>query len=966
MKAPPPHLVRTPGQLEKFPESFIEEIDDILIQPEWFNAWEGYFKEELSVGTEYERLIQTTMAEFKDRVVPQMIGQWLFVLENACKLARLKKMKDWPKFVKAYQVLIAKLILSDAYALFTHHEKEDRTFLEGLALWAGHDYSSAKGQDIAYWAEEYRRLILRKGTTADVLTYHQWSNRIRVVLQGPRAHRELAQIVVYSTKCMGKGNSLYVPQNLMAKIQQRGGTGYVDLPDYFGKYCSPPKEKLRARSSSLPTEDLLEPDIPLSEKVLEPRARRPARAISPSTGLGGLDTSRLDPEKLKEGVGKPQREPLTPQEGSSGERPQGTKVARRQSWSDMVEADEAEAARAKAEIARARAEWEATKQTITGGSLNPISKQPVELPSQLVQKTLAAVHEEEGEPARRMVKRDDKGAAGERNDRATPERQIGESQATTDEESLKEQFNINPVPAKAVEVEPQVEEGPGRAKDAREDAVLKKQGEAEGGQVEEEEGETMEGLEEERPAKSKGDKSAGIHRVDKRERGEKEKVKKEKRDKKKKDKKKKKGQKGEREKSGSKESSLGKETAKKGGPDAAMKMALEILDSLVQAGVVRALRITRGEKEEKDSDSTTADEEEGEDEEREQAKKESAQEREKGYGHIFKGGTRTKNTRRMTAGSARRKQPPTGEPPAVSSRETTPEVEEEGGTESNEERRIERLKVTNAQLDEELRLKKFRIAEKEKRLQEEREEAALVLQEQRAVEEELPEGVEKVTTETVDEVRGFGECEGTAKEGEEGEGDALKDERTEAREELEEEGEPTGLKGEHAGERERIVEESEDEVMEEGQAPEPEYQTIEMMKLLMGAQRRERREKTGVKILERKLLNEDRDIQLPDAPSPAPAEMMETEEPATESQDRFQGRETWDVTFKVGDKVRIEQMMQNGQGEMEEPIETEFSVKRFFDIMETWPPNIRSFKFQIDAIPPLLKKVLKEGVKHAQ
>jgi hypothetical protein len=105
---------------------------------------------------------------------------------------------------------------------------------------------------------------------------------------------------------------------------------------------------------------------------------------------------------------------------------------------------------------------------------------------------------------------------------------------------------------------------------------------------------------------------------------------------------------------------------------------------------------------------------------------------------------------------------------------------------------------------------------------------------------------------------------------------------------------------------------------------------------------------------------------LPDAPPPTPTEIMETEEPARESQDRFQGRETWDVAFKVGDKVRIEQMMQNAQGEMEEPIETEFLVKRFFDIMETWPPNIRSFKFQNDEIPPLLKKVLKEGVKHAQ
>jgi hypothetical protein len=385
----------------------------------------------------------------------------------------------------------------------------------------------------------------------------------------------------------------------------------------------------------------------------------------------------------------------------------------------------------------------AKKKSITGGSLNPISKQPVELPSQLVQETLAAVHEEEGEPARKMVKRDDKGAAGVRNDRATPERQIGESQATTDEELLKEQFTIYPVPAKAVEGEPQVDEGPGRAKDAGEDAVLEKQGGAEGGQVEEEEGEPMEGLEEERPAESKGNKSAGSHGVDKRERGEKEKVIKEKRDKKKKDKKKKKkGQKGEREKSGSKESSLGEETARKGGPDAAMKMALEIPDPLVQAGVARALRLTRGEKEEKDNDSTTGDEEEGEDEEREQAKKESAQAREKGYGHTFEGGTRTKNTTRMTAGSARLKQPPTAEPPAVSSRETTPEVEEEGETESSEERRIERLKVTKAQLDEELRLKKTRIAEKEKRLQEEREEAAQVLREQWAVEEELPEGVE--------------------------------------------------------------------------------------------------------------------------------------------------------------------------------------------------------------------------------
>ena len=66
-------------------------------------------------------------------MVPQLIGQWLFALGNACKYARLKEMRNWPEMVKSYHALIAKLVLSEAYALFTHQEKEDRVFLEGLA-----------------------------------------------------------------------------------------------------------------------------------------------------------------------------------------------------------------------------------------------------------------------------------------------------------------------------------------------------------------------------------------------------------------------------------------------------------------------------------------------------------------------------------------------------------------------------------------------------------------------------------------------------------------------------------------------------------------------------------------------------------------------------------------------------------------------------------------------------------------
>jgi hypothetical protein len=267
---------------------------------------------------------------------------------------------------------------------------------------------------------------------------------------------------------------------------------------------------------------------------------------------------------------------------------------------------------------------------------------------------------------------------------------------------------------------------------------------------------------------------------------------------------------------------------KKGGTDAAMKMALEIPDPLIQAGVARTLRLNRGETDSKDSDSTLGDEKEGEDEERGRAKKERAQEKEKCYGHVFGGGARTRQTARITAGSARLKQPPTEAAPTESSGKATPELEEGVGGESSEDRKIEGLKAIKAQLDEELRLKQIRIAEKERKFRLEREEAAQVVQEQRAIEKKLPEGVEQAAAEIGEEILGPGVGGKQANGGEEEEGDTLKSERANEREELEEEGEAEDLKGERAGERkglgdEQPGEEQNDEVVEEGQAPETEY-----------------------------------------------------------------------------------------------------------------------------------------------
>jgi hypothetical protein len=220
--SPGPPYARTPARkLEQFDGAFEEEMDAILIQPNWFEKWEEHFKEEIPEGAQFEEMVRRVMDKLRGRVVPQLIGQWLFALGNACKNARSKRMRAWEQFVEAYHVLIARLIMSDAYAIFTNSLMEDRIYLEGLALWAGHDYSSTKGRDISHWADEYRRLIMKK--LCSMRTYLQWSTSVHRVLHGERALRELAQIVDYSTKCMGKEKALYVPDAMEQRIQRAGG-----------------------------------------------------------------------------------------------------------------------------------------------------------------------------------------------------------------------------------------------------------------------------------------------------------------------------------------------------------------------------------------------------------------------------------------------------------------------------------------------------------------------------------------------------------------------------------------------------------------------------------------------------------------------------------------------------------------------------------------------------------------------
>jgi hypothetical protein len=95
-------------------------------------------------------------------------------------------------------------------------------------------------------------------------------------------------------------------------------------------------------------------------------------------------------------------------------------------------------------------------------------------------------------------------------------------------------------------------------------------------------------------------------------------------------------------------------------------------------------------------------------------------------------------------------------------------------------------------------------------------------------------------------------------------------------------------------------------------------------------------------------------LELPVAPPPVPVEMKDVQVQTGES--TFQGRETWDVTSLPTGYLRVEKLVMNSQGQLEEPSEETMSVEKFFKTKPTWPPYIRAFEFQNKALPPLLSR----------
>jgi hypothetical protein len=364
--------------------------------------------------------------------------------------------------------------------------------------------------------------------------------------------------------------------------------------------------------------------------------------------------------------------------------------------------------------------------------------------------------------------------------------------------------------------------------------------------------------------------------------------------------------------------------------DEAMEMALKIKDPKVQATVARALNTTRlGTTESKDSESTTDKEEE----ERVSAKEERARKKAK----------RAKKKSKKAKGIKRADSQTSGK---------------------QSDRKIKRSKG---------------MEEVEERETEEAQEPALDL-EMMDVQDPSDEQPEKGT----EQVKGRQEV-------------GVKEQRPETEQLKEETGAERLKRKQTEQEGKKMVQESVEKVLkkpasaragsktlnvQEGQEPKKEPESQELTDLLKGvrAQCGEVKDllhqavgsggraptatqppsefdpkaspRPSVKRCGGPLLNPS-PLELPVAPPPVPVEMRDAQVQAGE-RNFWQGRETWDVTFLSTGYVRVEKLVRNSQGQFEEPSEETMSVEKFFRTKPTWPPYIRAFKFQNEALPSLL------------
>jgi hypothetical protein len=164
LKIPPRILTKPVAQSSKTPAilqitnperlslTSLADMEPLVLRPEDFaQKWAEIFEDVPMTGEVWEQAVQNKIKELQNCLVPQLLRIWLYVLGHTCKLMRQKQGYRWRDVVQHYHSLIARIIMSEAYLHFTSNHLEDRIFLEGVALWAEHNYSDPFGSKICHF-----------------------------------------------------------------------------------------------------------------------------------------------------------------------------------------------------------------------------------------------------------------------------------------------------------------------------------------------------------------------------------------------------------------------------------------------------------------------------------------------------------------------------------------------------------------------------------------------------------------------------------------------------------------------------------------------------------------------------------------------------------------------------------------------------------------------------------------------
>ena len=241
-------------------------------------------------------LVQS-LRDLGQRISPQLLGHWVFVIGYAIKRARVVCFDRAQPFIKALVDLLRRIILSEGYTLLTSNEcREDRNYLGGLLEWVQHPQSHWNGRDIDYFVGQWAQKVVKRARPQE--SYREWLYEARWVLGGrTEPAEELAAIMRDSARWMER--PLSVPAYLERAHVEAHPKPKVLLPP-------PKRHQTRTTDKALAAalfERVYQPFPRMGDSSPElPAPRRPAPDSLAAVCQEGLERPRSTEQKARERI----------------------------------------------------------------------------------------------------------------------------------------------------------------------------------------------------------------------------------------------------------------------------------------------------------------------------------------------------------------------------------------------------------------------------------------------------------------------------------------------------------------------------------------------------------------------------------------------------------------------------------------------------------------------------------------